>query len=127
MTQTVTPYLFYEDAAATVEWLARAFGFREVERTTGGAGGLHVEIEVPRDGARIYAGSPPNDYRNPRSIGVTSLTYVLVEDVDGHYARAAAAGAEIIEELVDLPFGHRRYTCNDPEGHQWSFAEVRTG
>jgi uncharacterized glyoxalase superfamily protein PhnB len=29
-----------------------------------------------------------------------------------------------VEELVDLPFGHRSYTCDDPQGHQWSFATV---
>jgi uncharacterized glyoxalase superfamily protein PhnB len=29
-----------------------------------------------------------------------------------------------VEELVDLPFGHRRYTCRDPQGHEWSFAQA---
>ena len=27
--QTVTPYLLYEDAAAAIDWLGRAFGFEE--------------------------------------------------------------------------------------------------
>ena len=27
--QTVTPYLLYEDAAAAIDWLSRAFGFQE--------------------------------------------------------------------------------------------------
>jgi uncharacterized glyoxalase superfamily protein PhnB len=46
-----------------------------------------------------------------------------VDDVDAHHDRAQAAGAQIIEELNDLPFGHRRYGCVDPQGHEWFFAQ----
>ena len=127
MAQTVTPYLLYEDADAAIEFLSRAVGFREVERTTGAAGGMHAELEVGPDGSRIYLGAPRGDFRGPGRVGRTSLVYVLVDDVDAHYARAKAAGATIVEELTDLPFGHRRYTCDDPEGHEWSFATAREG
>ena len=122
--QTVTPYLLYEDGEAAIEFATRAFGFREVDRTTGAAGGLHAELEVGGPGGRIYLGQPPAGYRNPAEIGRTSLVYVLVDDVAEHYERAKAAGAEIIEELTDTPFGHRRYGCRDPQGHEWSFAQV---
>ena len=37
--QTVTPYLLYADGAVAIDWLTRAFGSREVERSTGAAGG----------------------------------------------------------------------------------------
>jgi uncharacterized glyoxalase superfamily protein PhnB len=113
----------YEDGEAAIEFATRAFGFREVERTTGGAGGLHAELEVAPSGGRIYIGQPPGDFRNPAQVGPTSSVYVLVADVDGHYERAKAGGATIIEELTDLPFGHRRYGCTDPQGHEWYFAE----
>jgi uncharacterized glyoxalase superfamily protein PhnB len=123
MTQIVTPYLLYEDGEAAIEFATRAFGFREVDRTTGGAGGLHAELEVPSEGGRIYLGQPPGDFRNPATVGTTSSVYVLVHDVDAHYERAKAAGATIIEEPIDLPFGHRRYGCTDPQGHEWFFAQ----
>lgn len=122
MRQTVTPYLLYEDAEAAVEFLTRAFGFREVDRAIGAAGGLHVELEVGPDGSIVYLGQPGPAYRGPAEVGGTSLVHVLVEDVDSHYARAKAEGAVIVEEPVDLPFGDRRYTCDDPQGHEWSFA-----
>ena len=122
MRQNVTPYLLYEDGEAAVAFLTAAFGFREVDRTTGAAGGMHVEMETSSDGGRVYLGSPGGDFRGPAEVGRTSLVYVLVPDVDAHYARAKAAGAKIVEELVDLPFGDRRYTCRDPQGHEWSFA-----
>jgi uncharacterized glyoxalase superfamily protein PhnB len=122
MRQTVTPYLLYEDAPAAVTFLTEAFGFREVSRMTGAAGGMHVELEVGADGARIYLGAPGGDFRGPAAVGRTSLVYVLVDGVDRHYERAKAAGATITEELTDLPYGDRRYGCNDPQGHGWTFA-----
>jgi uncharacterized glyoxalase superfamily protein PhnB len=119
--QRVTPYLLYEDAEGAATFLAEAFGFREVERMTGGAGGLHVEMETP-GGGRIYLGSAGGEFRGPAAVGRTSLVYVLVPDVDAHHDRARHAGATIVEELVDTPFGDRRYTCRDPQGHEWAFA-----
>lgn len=127
MPQTITPYLLYGDGEAAIEFLTRAFGFSEVDRATGAAGGLHAELEVGPGGGRIYLGQPPGDFRNPAEIGRTSLVYVLVDAVDAHFERAKAAGATIVEEPNDLPFGHRRYGCTDPQGHEWSFAEVIGG
>jgi uncharacterized glyoxalase superfamily protein PhnB len=124
MPQTITPYLLYQDGQAAVEFLIRAFGFGEVDRSTGGAGGLHVELEVSPGGGRIYLGQPPGDFRNPSEAGRTSFVYVLVDHVDAHFERAKAAGSTILEEPNDLPFGHRRYGCSDPQGHEWFFAEV---
>jgi PhnB protein len=121
MRQTVTPYLLYEDAPAAVDFLTEAFGFREVDRVTGAGGGMHVEMETGASRGRIYLGAPGGDFRGPASVGRTSLTYVLVEDVDRHYERAKAAGATIVEELVNQ-FGDRRYGCDDPQGHEWTFA-----
>ncbi len=123
MTQTVTPYLLYEDGEAASAFLTGAFGFRELDRQVGAAGGLHLEFETEL-GGRIYAGQAPEGFRNPAEVGKTALVYVLVPAVDEHYARAKKAGATIVEELVDLPFGHRRYSCRDPQGHEWAFAQV---
>jgi uncharacterized protein YceH (UPF0502 family) len=125
--QTVTPYLLYEDAEGAIAWLARAFGFREVDRSTGAAGGLHAELEVDRRGGRIYVGQPPGEYAGPARAGRTSLVFVLVDDADAHYERALAAGATIVEEPADTPFGHRRYGCADPQGHEWFFAQPLSG
>ncbi len=125
--QTITPYLLYKDVAAALEFLAAAFGFREVLRYTGEEGYVnHAEMQVG-DG-KIYLGDPGEQYRSPADLGQETVgIYVLVDDVDAHHDRAKAEGATIVEELVDLPFGHRRYTCDDPQGHEWSFASVVAG
>jgi len=48
--------------------------------------------------------------------------HVEVEDVDAHYERASAAGATILRELEEQPFG-RLYAAADPEGHRWMFMQ----
>jgi uncharacterized glyoxalase superfamily protein PhnB len=50
---------------------------------------------------------------------------VYVADVDAHYARAKAAGAQIVRELEDTPYGSREYSVRDLEGFLWSFGTYR--
>ena len=125
MAQTVTPYLLYSSCEDALDFLSRAFGFKEDLRYTGAEGYVnHAEMSIA-DG-HVYMGNPGPQYRNPKQLGQETVgIYVEVdEDVDAHYERAKAAGAEILEEPVDQPYGHRRYTARDPEGHQWYFAQV---
>jgi len=46
-----------------------------------------------------------------------------VDYVNAHFERARKAGAAILEEPKDTFYGHRRYGAEDPEGHQWYFAQ----
>ena len=119
----ISAYLLYEDVAAALDWLARAFGFRERMRMPGAEGKiLHAEMELA-DGV-IMMGNPGADYRNPKRLGhVTQHLYVYVDDVDGHYEHARQAGAAILAEPEDQFYGDRRYGAEDPEGHQWFFAQ----
>ena len=51
-----------------------------------------------------------------------SLVSCYVDDVDAHYEQAKAAGATILGEPEDQPYGDRSYRAVDPEGHKWFFA-----
>jgi PhnB protein len=119
----ITPYLYYEDVAAAIAWLVRAFGFRERMRMPGPDGSImHAELELA-DGV-VMMGRPGADYRNPRRLGaLTQSLYVYVDDVDQHFAAARGAGAKILAKPEDQFYGDRRYTAEDPEGHQWFFAQ----
>src|SRR5260370_37337659 len=66
--------------------------------------------------ARAGRGSPAH-----LGCGTQSLT-VFVEDVDGHFRRAKAAGAKIVEELNETIYGARQYGAEDLEGHHWLFS-----
>jgi uncharacterized glyoxalase superfamily protein PhnB len=119
----IAPYLLYEDAAAAVEFLTRAFGLRERLRVPTEEGRVsHAELEL--DGSLLMLGEPGPDYQAPRSAGTRhAIVHVYVDDVDAHFARARDAGATILEEPADQPYGDRRYAAEDPEGHQWFFAQ----
>jgi PhnB protein len=120
---TITPYLLYEDLGAALEWLARAFGFREILRHAGRDGRpVHAEMELG-DGGRLLTGHPGPQYRNPKHIGHrTHNLYVRVEDVDKLFERAVQAGAEVVEKPADQDYGERRCGVDDLEGHRWYFA-----
>lgn len=124
--QTITPYLLYEDAAAALDFLSRAFGFEETMRMTSPDGRVgHAEMRFG-DG-EIHLGQPAQP-SSPGSLGGTTvLLSVVVEDVDEHCARSRAAGAEIVDEPADQEYGERRYHCRDPEGHAWYFAQPLRG
>jgi PhnB protein len=56
---TVAPMLSYEDAAAALVWLAKAFGFRERTRITMPDGSIgHAEMEIG-DGIVMLAEPDP--------------------------------------------------------------------
>ncbi|MGO8864105.1 MAG: VOC family protein [Acidimicrobiales bacterium] len=119
----ITPYLLYEDVDAAVDWLVGTFGFGERMRMKGPDGrAMHAEI-VLADGV-VMMGNPGPGYQNPaRRGGATQLVYVYVDDVDAHFEVAKAAGAHVLHEPVDQFYGDRTYSAEDPEGHQWTFAQ----
>jgi uncharacterized glyoxalase superfamily protein PhnB len=116
---TLSPYIYYEDCQAALEWLAKAFGFEERTRATDENGTIR-HCEMSYGDALIMMGSPP-DHHAPVA-PITVGLYVHVEDVDAHYARAVAAGAVVQGLPEDMPYGVRHYGTLDLDGHQWWFA-----
>ena len=120
----ITPYLFYEDVGEALKFLARAFGFRKYGRPMLGPDGKVTHAAMKLGDDLIMMGYPGPEYKNPKRLRQATLSlYVNVDDVDKHFKRARKAGATILEEPKDTPYGHRRYGAEDPEGHQWYFAQ----
>lgn len=135
--QAVTPYLAYEDAAAASAWLTKAFGFTEVNRIDMPGGKIgHLEMSTERRGVIMMA-EPTSGYRGPRRHAeecaaasrwqqvpyVIDGVVVQVDDADAHHERARQAGARILSEPEDSPYG-RGYRAEDLEGHRWMFSQV---
>jgi uncharacterized glyoxalase superfamily protein PhnB len=137
MTSSVIPMIAYEDGIAALEWLARAFGFREIERRTTPDGRLSHGEMAAGDGVIMLA-SPTPDYESPKTHRTTcdraarwlSVPWIVdgvlvyVDDLDAHAARAEAAGAVMLSGIEDGGPG-RRYRVEDLEGHRWFFFERR--
>jgi uncharacterized glyoxalase superfamily protein PhnB len=105
---TVIPELGYQDVGAAVEWLGRAFGFVERWRVANHRAQLAVG-----DGAVAVTDRP----------GAPSSVLVRVDDADGCFARACAAGARVVHPPADHPYGERQCTVEDPAGHRWTFSQ----
>jgi uncharacterized glyoxalase superfamily protein PhnB len=124
MTQTVIPYLLYEDAAGALDFLSKAFGFQETFRSEDGGRIAHAEMRLGDDG-RIMLGQPAEGFSSAKSRGGSGsvLMYIYIDDVDVHCERARKAGAEIVDEPADQEYGERVYHARDPEGHDWYFGQ----
>ncbi len=122
---TITPYLHYADLEGAMEWLAKAFGLRELLRQNGpDKKARHAEMGLGETGV-VMMGWPGPGYRNPKQLGqVTQNLYVRVDDVDALFERATQAGATVLEKPADQPYGERRCALEDPEGHRWYFAQA---
>jgi len=122
----IIPALRYKNATAAIDWLCKAFGF-ERKMVVPGDGGSIAHAELTLGNGMIMLGDAETEYGwlvqppNPPTRVNTQGTYVIVADVDGHYARAKAAGAEIVLDIKTQDYGGRDYTCRDLEGHVWTF------
>lgn len=120
------PCLRYRDAPAAIEWLCRAFGFDTHLVVPADDGGIaHAQLTL--GGGMIMVGSAREDEfgklnKLPAEIGgVTQSPYIVIEEIDDHYRRSKAAGAQITMEIADQDYGGRLYSARDPEGHLWNF------
>jgi uncharacterized glyoxalase superfamily protein PhnB len=133
----VIPMLTYEDGVAAIEWLALAFGFKELTRMCDPATGrlMHGELEVA-GGGLIMLASPTPDYEGPKQHRehcerarkwasvpwIIDGVLVMVDDLDAHFAQAKDSGATMLSAIEDGPPA-RRYRAEDLEGHRWFFME----
>ena len=114
---TIIPALRYRDAPAAIDFLCTAFGFERHFVVPGEAGTIdHAQLRFGN--GMVMLGSARDDAFG--SIANQS-TYIIVDDADAHYARARAAGAEMVKDIMSPDYGGRLYTSRDPEGHLWSF------
>jgi len=109
---TVIPVLAYRDVREAVEWLCRAFGFRERLQI-----GEHRSQLTCGEGAIVVTTSAGDPAPSAHSI------LVRVDDVDAHCERARRAGATILGDPADFPYGERQYSVRDPGGHEWTFSQ----
>jgi PhnB protein len=128
--------LAYEDGLAAMDWLARAFGFRETMRMLTKDGLLSQGEMEAGDGGVIMVANPTPDYQSPKhhresceaAAAWSKVPYIIdgvlvyVDDVDAHSRQAKAAGATILSGVETSQFG-KRYRAEDLEGHRWMFTE----
>lgn len=125
-----SPYLFYADTNAAVEFLERAFGFSVdvAHRLESGAIG-HAQLRLGDAVVMLGAAGGEDALRpikTPAQQGsLNASVYLYVDDVDTHCDVARAEGAEVVMEPTDMFWGDRMYCVVDPDGQFWSIATHR--
>src|SRR5690606_9565257 len=83
----------------------------------------HCELQL--GSGVVMLGSDRQDdlrLRSPLDLGGTNQgIYICLAEIDDHCARARQAGAEIVRDPFETPYGSRDYMARDPEGNLWAF------
>jgi uncharacterized glyoxalase superfamily protein PhnB len=123
---SVVSGMAYRNAPAAIEWLCRVFGF-EKHAVYPGPDNTIMHAELTLGDGMIMLGSVTSAaqshlMKQPDEIGgaETRSDNLIVSDADAVYARAKAAGAEILIDIEDKPYGGRSFTCRDLEGRIWN-------
>lgn len=115
---SLLPHIVYQNLSEAITWLTRVFGFTEYYRYGDGPQGAQMLA-----GRAMIQIKQARGERSPSQLGygTQSLT-IFLEDVDGHYARAKAAEAKILEEPHETVYGEYQYGVEDLDGHHWLFS-----
>ncbi len=117
----IIPCLVYRDVPAALDFLTRAFGFKEEMRRGTPRGGLHAQASLQGQVVMMGQGGYGHSLKPPPDVGAATMgVFVYIDDADKHYEVARAAGADIVEPPKDVEYG-RTYWANDSEGHPWFF------
>jgi uncharacterized glyoxalase superfamily protein PhnB len=123
-TQAIYPFLRYGDAPAAIDWLVAVFGFECRAVYEDDSGGIaHAQLTLGSGLVTLSSLRPGVKPSGGKDLAIDGGIFAYVDDVDAHFERARAGGAEIIADPVDQPYGHRDYTCRDLEGNLWSFGD----
>ncbi|HET6734881.1 VOC family protein [Mycobacterium sp.] len=129
MTESLTingavPIVPFSNPREAIGWLERTFGAvatlvvpPEPDQPL-----KHAEVKV---GTGLVMVDDADRTDSPFALPGPVVVYVVVDDPDALYDRAAAAGAEIIMGLTDQDYGSREFAARDPHGNVWSFGTYR--
>jgi len=113
---TVTPYVVVRGVAEFMDFLAAAFGAKEMGRMPRADGTvMHAQVRI--GDSMVMMG----EHQGEGAL-VPGMLYLYVKDADAAYARALAAGATSIREPTDQLYGDRNAGVRDPFGNQWWMA-----
>jgi PhnB protein len=111
---SVTPYFTVHKPAELIDFVKHSFRAVEHFRSTGSAGGMHAEVKIG-DSIVMIGGA---EHIEPKPTAI----HLYVPDIDDAYARAVEAGAKVLMEPADQPYGERSAGVQDPTGNRWYIA-----
>ncbi|HEY1470954.1 MAG TPA: VOC family protein [Candidatus Acidoferrum sp.] len=120
---SIAPMLSVRRGAQAVEFYKAAFGARELFLLEN-EGSVVAQLAV--GGAEFWVADESPEHLNfsPESIGgATTRMVMVVEDPDGTFDRAVAAGGKVVRPVENQPYGWRVGRIVDPFGHHWEIGK----
>jgi PhnB protein len=116
----VSPHLSIAGAARAIDFYKSVFDASERMRMAMPDGTIaHAEIDI--GGSIIMIGDeiPGGRDPSPQTLGGSPVAlFVYVQDVDDVFAKAVAAGAQVVQAPEDHFYGDRVAMLDDPFGHR---------
>jgi PhnB protein len=115
--QFINAFLTVRDVAQAIDFYVNGFGFK-LRGSMPGPDGKIMHAELMHNDSVIMMG--PENPQVPAPQGPSPVTiFVYVDNVDAVTARAAAAGAQVMQQPRDEFWGDRCSILIDPQGHSW--------
>lgn len=112
----LAPYLLVKDAGALLTFCETAFGAARLRVFPGKDGGiLHAECRIGDTVLMMGEADAPS-----------AMLHLYLKDPDAAFERAIAAGAEVIQPMMEKGDGDRRGGVRSPDGTQWFVAKQVT-
>ena len=118
--------VYYPKPASAARWLADAFGLTPTNPLpSDDAARGWIEFHVGNCSLLVFGLDSGPDATGGAGASTTHVPWLFVDDLDAHFARASAHGAEIVEGIHQ--HGYRAYVARDPDGYTWTICQARPG
>jgi PhnB protein len=97
---------------------------RELFRIEAPDGAVVAQLAVGQSDFWVADESPEHLNFSPETLGGATVRMVMVvDDPDAAFAQAVAAGATVVQPVVDQSYGWRVGRVLDPFGHHWEIGK----
>ncbi|MGB7846187.1 MAG: VOC family protein [Candidatus Acidiferrum sp.] len=123
---SIAPMLSVRNGAKAIEFYEAAFGAGELFRVDNESGAVVAQLSVGQADFWLADESPQHLNFSPETLGGGTVRLVMVvEDPDGTFERAVAAGASVVWPVGE-EHGWRIARIVDPFGHHWEIGKPLT-
>ena len=120
----ITPSLSFKGAEEAIVWYKNVFGAKEKMKLDGpDKKVMHAELLI--GDSMFFVAEEKPEFRNktPRAVNGNSISlHLYVEDVDDTIKKAVQDGATLTMPSMDMFYGDRVGSIDDPFGYSWTLA-----
>lgn len=116
---SAVPVIATDDVSASVDFFVATLGFEPDFKW----GDPPTYAGVRAGEVEIYFTQDPETSRAIRERKLAPDLFLWVNAIDELYSQHRAKGADIIEELIERPWGARQYVVREPNGYHLKIAQ----